>query len=77
MSTVSGSLITRNYANFKGVDFSDEEVSLTRSPDSLNMFKDYKKLGKAIETRPELELVNEYDNTIWGVFFYKVGNFFF
>lgn len=74
MSTVSGSLITRNYANFKGVDFSDEEVSLTRSPDALNIWKDYKKLGKAIETRPELELVNEYDNTIWGVFFYKVGN---
>ena len=74
MSTVSGSLITRNYANFKGVDFTDEEVSLTRSPDALNIWKDYKKLGKAIETRPELELVNEYDNTIWGVFFYKVGN---
>lgn len=73
MST-SGSLITRNYANFKGVDFSDEEVSLTRSPDALNIWKDYKKLGKAVESRPELELVNEYDNTIWGVFFYKVGN---
>ena len=74
MSTVSGSLITRNYANFKGVDFTDEEVSLTRSPDALNIWKDYKQLGKCIESRPELELVNEYDNTIWGVFFYKVGN---
>ena len=74
MSTVSGNLVTRNYANFKGVDFSDEEVSLTRSPDALNIWKDYKQLGKCIETRPELELVNEYDNTIWGVFFYKVGN---
>lgn len=74
MSTVSGSLITRNYANFKGVDFTDEEVSLTRSPDALNIWKDYKQLGKCIETRPELELVNEYDNTIWGVFFYKAGN---
>ena len=74
MSTVSGSLITRNYTNFKGVDFSDNEVSLTRSPDALNMWKDYKKLGKCIETRPDIELVATYDNTIFGLFFYKVGN---
>ena len=74
MSTVSGSLITRNYANFKGVDFSDNEVALTRSPDSLNMWKNYSKLGKCIETRPDLALVEAYDNTIFGLFFYKVGN---
>ena len=74
MSNVSGSLITRNYANFRGVDFTDNEVSLTRSPDSLNMFKDYRKLGKCIETRPEVELVATYDNTIFGLFWYKVGN---
>ena len=38
---VSGSLITRNYANFRGVDFSNrkDEVSLHRSPDSINMWK--------------------------------------
>lgn len=71
---VSGSLITRNYANFKGVDFSDNEVALTRSPDSLNMWKNYSKLGKCIETRPDLALVEAYDNTIFGLFFYKVGN---
>jgi hypothetical protein len=74
MSNVSGSLITRNYSNFRGVDFTDNEVSLTRSPDSLNMWKDYRKLGKCIETRPEIELVATYDNTIFGLFFYKVGN---
>lgn len=74
MSTVSGSLITRNYANFKGVDFTDNEVALTRSPDSLNMWKNYSKLGKCIETRPDLALVERYDNTIFGLFFYKVGN---
>ena len=71
---VSGSLITRNYANFKGVDFSDNEVALTRSPDSLNLWKNYSKLGKCIETRPDLALVERYDNTIFGLFFYKVGN---
>ena len=71
---VSGSLITRNYANFKGVDFTDNEVALTRSPDSLNMWKNYSKLGKCIETRPDIALVETYDNTIFGLFFYKVGN---
>jgi hypothetical protein len=70
----SGDLITRNYANFRGVDFTDEEVALTRSPDSLNMWKDYSKLGKSVETRPDIELVESFDNTIFGLFFYKVGN---
>ena len=71
---VSGSLITRDYRDFRGVDFTDREVSLYRSPDSLNMWKDYKNLGKSIETRPEIELVATYDNTIFGLFFYRVGN---
>lgn len=75
MSQVPGTLITRNYADFRGVDFSNKEVSLTRSPDSLNMWKDYKNnLGKCIETRPDIALVDTYDNTIFGIFFYKVGN---
>lgn len=70
----SGNLITRNYTNFRGVDFTDTEVALTRSPDSLNMWKNYSKLGKCIETRPDIELVEAYDNTIFGLFFYRVGN---
>lgn len=74
MTQVSGSLITREYRDFRGVDFTDREVSLYRSPDSLNMWKNYKNLGKSIETRPEIELVATYDNTIFGLFFYKVGN---
>ena len=75
MSQVPGTLITRNYANFRGVDFSNKEVSLVRSPDSLNMWKDYKNnLGRCIETRPDIELVGSYDNTIFGRFSYKVGN---
>ena len=74
MAQVSGSLITRNYTDFRGVDFTDREVSLHRSPDSLNLWKDYKNLGKCIETRPDIELVATYDNTIYGLFFYRVGN---
>lgn len=75
MSQVPGTLITRNYTDFRGVDFSNREVSLTRSPDSLNIWKDYKNnLGKCIETRPDIELVDSFNNTIYGHFFYKVGN---
>lgn len=74
MSGVSGTLITRNYSNFRGVDYTNEEVSLNRSPDSLNMWKDYKNLAKCIETRPSLELLEQSDNTIFGLYFFKVGN---
>lgn len=72
MST-SGSLITRNYAAFRGVDFSErqDEVNLYRSPDALNMWKNYKReSGKCIETRPDVELLAEYSNAIFGLFFY-------
>ncbi len=71
----SGDLITRNYTNFRGVDFSNDEVNLMRSPDSLNMWKNYKNnLGKCIETRPDLELLKTFGNTVFGLFFYRVGN---
>lgn len=78
MATVSGSLITRNYANFRGVDFSNrkDEVSLVRSPDALNMWKNYKNNnGRCVETRPDIELVKEFPNTdtIFGLFFYTYG----
>lgn len=72
---VSGSLITRNYKDFRGVDFSNKEVNIVRSPDSLNMWKNYKNnLGKCIETRPDIELLQTFSNTVFGLFFYKVGN---
>ena len=67
--------IVRNYANFRGVDFSNKEVNFTRSPDSLNMWKNYRNsLGKCIETRPDIELLKSFSNTVFGLFFYKVGN---
>lgn len=75
MSNSTGSLIRRTYTNFRGVDFSDKEVNITRSPDSLNMWKNYKNsLGKCIETRPDIELFKSFSNTVFGLFFYKVGN---
>lgn len=73
--SVSGTLITRNYNGFRGVDFSNrkDEISLNRSPDALNMWKNYKSNnGKCIETRPDIELLEEYSETIFGLFFYAV-----
>lgn len=75
-TTVSGNLITRNYRDFRGVDFSNrkDEVSLYHSPDALNLWKNYKNSnGKCIETRPDIELLKEFSETIFGLFFYTVN----
>lgn len=75
--TISGTLISRNYSNFRGVDFTSrkDEVSLNRSPDSLNMWKNYKSSnGRCIETRPDIVLLKEYTDTIFGLFFYTYNN---
>ena len=68
-----GDLVPRIYSSFRGVDFRGEEINLVRSPDSLNMWKDYKET-ESIRTRPEMELQEAFETPIWGVFFYKVGN---
>lgn len=72
----SGNLVTRSYKNFKGVDFSNrkDEVSLYRSPDALNIWKNYKSSnGRCIETRPDVELIDTFDNSIFGLFFYTIN----
>ena len=69
----SGNLITRIYSGFRGVDFRGEEINLVRSPDSLNIWKDYKET-ESIRTRPEMELLESFDETVWGVFFYASGD---
>ena len=74
MAQVSGTLITRNYANFRGVDFSNrkDEVSLVRSPEALNMWKNYKNSnGRCVESRPDIEEVARFTDTIYGLFFYN------
>lgn len=75
MSSISsGSLITRKYYDLRGVDFSNDPgiVDLKRSPDALNMWKDYISThGTCVETRPgyiELYNLNEKIN---GFFIYK------
>lgn len=63
-------LITRIYSNFRGVDFRGEEINLVRSPDSLNVWKDYKET-ESIRTRPEMELKHSFSDRIYGIFFYN------
>lgn len=48
--------VMRNYRGFRGVDFRGEEVDLTRSPDSLNVWKDYKET-ESIRTRPTIKQI--------------------
>lgn len=67
---MASNLISRIYSNFRGADFRGEEINLVRSPDNLNVWKDYKEI-ESIRTRPEMELLLSFDNTVWGVFFYN------
>lgn len=67
---MADNIISRIYSNFRGVDFRGEEINLIRSPDSLNVWKDYKET-ESIRTRPDMELLHSFDNTVWGVFFYN------
>lgn len=69
----TGNLVLRVYNDFRGVDFSSFDVSMKRSPDSLNMWKDYRSLGKCIQTRPDLESFLAFHNTIFGLFFYTIS----
>lgn len=62
-------LITRNYKSFRGVDFSNVNASLSRSPNALNMWKAYNN-SDCIQTRPGMKLLNTFDNKILGLFFY-------
>ncbi len=66
----TGEQITRLYSGFRGVDFRGEEINLVRSPDSLNVWKDYKET-ESIRTRPAMSLQEAFDEPVYGVFFYK------
>lgn len=62
-------LISRVYSNFRGVDFRGEEINLLRSPDALNVWKDYKET-ESIRTRPGFEGFAEFLPGVYGIFFY-------
>ena len=70
----SGSVVARNYRRFRGVDFSNrkDEVDLTRSPDASNIWINYKSSnGNCIETRPDIEEINSYEDRIHGIYFFN------
>ena len=62
--------VSRKYSGFLGVDFRNDETYLNRSPDSLNVWKDYKEID-SIRTRPGMELKVSFDAPIYGLFFYN------
>ncbi|MBQ2350426.1 MAG: hypothetical protein II393_04105 [Cytophagales bacterium] len=66
-------IITRNYSNFRGVDFTGGVLLPSRSPDALNMWRDYKD-DDAIQTRPGMTLLNTFEGKVLGLFFYKDVN---
>ena len=68
----SGSLVTRKYNNFRGIDTREGDISLNRSPDALNIYKNYKS-SKMLETRPDIEILTSFSETVYGLFFYEVG----
>ena len=68
MST--GDMVSRVYRGFTGVDFRGEGFVYSRSPDALNVWKDYKETD-SIRTRPGMALREEFGETVYGVFFFK------
>ncbi len=70
MSNAIGSKITRIYTNFRGVDFRGAEINLVRSPDSLNVWKDYRET-ESIRTRPGMKLLHPNADAVRGIYFYK------
>ena len=63
-----GSLVSRVYENFRGMDTTKRNVSLSRSPDMVNMWINYKTSGgKCIETRPGLSSVDRLSGKVNGM----------
>lgn len=52
----TGDKVIRVYSDFRGIDLRGEECALNRSPDALNVWRDYRELS-GIKTRPALKHV--------------------
>lgn len=63
-------IVPRIYSNFRGVDFRGEEINLVRSPDSLNVWKDYKQT-ESIRTRPGMKKIRESNAHVNGIHFFN------
>lgn len=60
----------RKYADYKGVDYSSDNVLLSRSPSATNVWKKYD-TGR-IGTRPGMTLLGEFGLQIYGVHFFDI-----
>lgn len=67
---MTDNLVSRIYEAFRGVDFRGEEINLSRSPDSLNVWKDYTET-ESIRTRPKMRLQGLFDETVYGIYFFN------
>ena len=65
--------IKRQYIDFAGVDFKNEEslVNLNRSPDALNVYRDYSSEENCIQTRPGYTELAEFEGKINGIFMHN------
>ena len=65
--------VKRQFINLAGVDFKNEEslVDLTRSPDALNVWRNYDEEGNCIRTRPGYSQIAEFDGKINGIHLYN------
>lgn len=65
--------IRRQYTNLAGIDLKNDEslVNLNRSPDALNIYKDYTTEGNCIQTRPGYIKLAEFDAKINGMYIYN------
>jgi len=66
--------IKRQYVNLAGVDFKNDEslVNLNRSPDALNIYKDYSAEGNCIQTRPGYTELADFGDKINGIYIYNI-----
>lgn len=62
--------VKRTYGNFLGVDLRRGETDPARSPDSKNVWKDYRQGGN-ICTRPAMEQHSGWPGRIYGIFFFE------
>jgi hypothetical protein len=65
--------VKRQYADLAGVDFKNEEslVQLNRSPDALNVYRDYENEGNCIRTRPGYRELGQFEDKINGMYIYN------
>lgn len=74
--SVIGSVITRKYNNFRGIDLlnPDTAVDSSRSPDCLNVWKSYSlSQSNIIQSRPGIKKLISlgYEDEIFSVYIYK------